>query len=61
MVIAERDGKPMLIQHEESFNTHHGKFVSNEMVYHSSNKHWFNDITNNHLIIDVSDPFKEPK
>jgi len=59
MVMAERDGKTMLIEHESSFETH-GAFVKNEYAYHSANKHWFNEITNNHIIVDVSDPFKQP-
>ena len=51
----------MMIDHEESFNTHHGAFNSNEFAYDMGAKHWYNTITNHHLLIDVHDPHQEPK
>ena len=60
-VLIERDGKTMMIDHEESFNTHHGAFNSNEFAYDMGAKHWYNTITNHHLLIDVHDPHQEPK
>ena len=51
----------MMIDHEESFNTHHGAFNSNEFEYDMTAKHWINKITRHHILIDVHDPHQEPK
>jgi len=60
MVLIERNGTSMMLEHEESFETHHGKFVSNKMAYNVHEKHWYNEVTGNIISIDVSDPFKVP-
>lgn len=56
-VLVERDNKVMMLDHEESFETHHGKYVANELIYDQKLKTWKNGKTDNHIIIDVSDPF----
>jgi hypothetical protein len=47
----------MMLDHEESFKLHHGKFPKNDLVYDEKLKTWKNNFTGNHIIIDVSDPF----
>ena len=60
MVMVERDGETMLIDHEESFKTHHKTFPLNKINYNLSTKHWVNEETGNSFFIDVSDQFESP-